>query len=70
MVQTINDLKARIYGIKIKDDRLFITVTDNGNGIPQKNLGKIFQPFFTTKPWDGVRSFAGLRYHYEGPNGE
>ncbi len=31
-------------------DFVEIRITDNGNGIPEKILNKIFQPFFTTKP--------------------
>ncbi|HLY69979.1 MAG TPA: ATP-binding protein, partial [Puia sp.] len=32
------------------DNRIRITVKDNGNGIQPKVIDKIFQPFFTTKP--------------------
>ena len=37
-------------GTKKLGDKVLISVKDNGNGIPQKVLDKIFQPFFTTKP--------------------
>jgi len=30
-------------------DQLLFTVTDNGDGIPEEHLSKIFSPFFTTK---------------------
>ena len=45
-------------------DKLSISVKDNGNGIPQKVLDKIFQPFFTTKP-TGEGTGLGLSLSYD-----
>ena len=46
------------------NDKVEIKVTDNGNGIPQKVLDKIFQPFFTTKP-TGQGTGLGLSLAYD-----
>jgi two-component system NtrC family sensor kinase len=46
------------------DDKIEIKVKDNGNGIPQKVLDKIFQPFFTTKP-TGQGTGLGLSLSYD-----
>jgi signal transduction histidine kinase len=43
---------------------LVITVKDNGVGIPQKAVDKIFQPFFTTKP-TGQGTGLGLSLSYD-----
>jgi signal transduction histidine kinase len=48
---------------KIKD-KIEISVKDNGNGIPQKVLNKIFQPFFTTKP-TGQGTGLGLSLSFD-----
>ena len=45
-------------------DKVMISVNDNGNGIPQKVLDKIFQPFFTTKP-TGQGTGLGLSLAYD-----
>jgi signal transduction histidine kinase/ligand-binding sensor domain-containing protein len=49
---------------KKMDDLVEIRIKDNGMGIPNKLLDKIFQPFFTTKP-TGEGTGLGLSLSYE-----
>jgi signal transduction histidine kinase len=41
--------KIKVSAEKKVDGRVFISVTDNGPGIPPEIMGDIFVPFFTTK---------------------
>ena len=49
---------------KKNNNKIIVSVKDNGTGIPQKALDKIFQPFFTTKP-TGQGTGLGLSLSYD-----
>ncbi len=53
-----------LVSTKRKENKVEIKIEDNGNGIPQKVVDKIFQPFFTTKP-TGQGTGLGLSLSYD-----
>ncbi len=48
-VQAIKKSGEISISFRKEEDRIRITITDTGPGIPEENLKKIFDPFFTTK---------------------
>lgn len=60
-----NDYKP-VVSINTKkiNNNIIISIKDNGNGMSEKVLSKIFQPFFTTKP-TGKGTGLGLSMSYD-----
>jgi len=49
---------------RIDDEKVCISIGDNGPGIPPETLPRVFEPFFTTKP-PGEGTGLGLAISYE-----
>ena len=61
----LNDYEPTVLVSTSKTNhKVEVLVRDNGNGIPQNILDKVFQPFFTTKP-TGEGTGLGLSLSYD-----
>jgi signal transduction histidine kinase len=62
----LKDAYVPVLSIKTKshEDRIEIIIRDNGKGIPQDIIDKVFNPFFTTKP-AGSGTGLGLSISYD-----
>jgi len=49
-------------GLDLEREEAYATITDNGCGIPEENLSKIFDPFFSTKENKGTGLGLSVSY--------
>lgn len=57
-------------GAEVIDDRVCLTVSDNGHGIQAEIKDRLFEPFFTTRPRGTGLGLAVVRAVAEAHNGE
>ncbi|MFK7901125.1 MAG: ATP-binding protein [Cyclobacteriaceae bacterium] len=58
-IQAMNLQGTLLIDIQKKEKNIIVKIEDNGPGIPEELMTKVFQPFFTTKP-QGEGSGLGL----------
>ncbi|MDD4203176.1 MAG: ATP-binding protein, partial [Candidatus Omnitrophica bacterium] len=63
-IQSIEKNGKIFISTSFKDNKVYITIEDNGKGIAKENLEKIFEPFFTTKK-AGIGTGLGLSLTYD-----
>lgn len=49
-IQAMPEGGRLVFGVKQQRSNIVLTVSDTGSGIEAENMGKLFSPFFTTKP--------------------
>ncbi len=62
-IETFNryiDMDFRKYDILLEGDYVVLRITDDGDGIPEKDLNRIFEPFYTKKQMGRSGSGLGL----------
>ena len=48
-IEAMDDFGTLKISIEIKNERCIVTIADNGRGIVKEDLGRLFEPYFTTK---------------------
>lgn len=64
--QNIPNYKPTIQlNTRLENEEIILTIKDNGIGIKEDLMDQIFNPFFTTKPPNGVNTGLGLYISYD-----
>lgn len=73
IINAVEAMKAGEGELKIsselEDDKCMITIKDNGAGINEENMGRLFEPFFSSKPKGmglGLTSTQNIIYNHKG----